>query len=131
MPQLVKYTDQICVEKNRDILFVDFDYDLFYDDSKEETPYIKETLQWFYDNNISYEIIGPFSNSGFLEGYYGRYYIDVPYDLTNAKYKLLEEYFENSDGTMKDPKKVFVYCTLEYCKVTYKESKDLLAELYD
>ena len=35
MPQLVKYTDQICVEKNRDILFVDFDYDLFYDDLKE------------------------------------------------------------------------------------------------
>ena len=62
---------------------------------------------------------------------YEKYYIDVPYELTNAKYKLLEEYFENSDGTMKDPKKVFAYCTLEYCKVTYKESNALWAKLYD
>lgn len=30
MPQLIKYTDQKCVEMDRTIIFVDFDYDKKY-----------------------------------------------------------------------------------------------------
>lgn len=130
MPMIIKYTDQICVEKNRTILFVDFDYNAFKANGnlREETPFIKETLEWFKTHNIDYELIGPFSNSGFLSGYYGRYYIDVPYETDNAHYKLLEEYFENSDGTMKDPKKAFCYTTLDVCKPILEESEAMWAD---
>lgn len=125
MPRIIKYTDQICVEKNRTILFVDFDYNAFKDNGnlREETPFIKETLEWLKTNNIDYELIGPFSNSGFLCGYYGRYYIDVPYENDNNQYKLLELYFENIDGTMKDPRKLFCYTTLDVCEPILAESE--------
>lgn len=125
MPRIIKYTDQICVEKNRTILFIDFDYNAFNDSDglREETPIIKETLNWLSDNNINYEEIGPFSNSGFLSGYYGRYYIDVPFDIDNIHYKLLEAYLENPDGSMKDPRKTFCYTTLDVSKPILAESE--------
>lgn len=127
MPKIVKYTDEKCVEKNRTILFVDFDYSIFNDEDKlkDKTPLIKETLDWFEENNIEYEQIGPFSNSGFLCGYYGRYYIDVPYETSNEKYKLLEEYFENPDGSMKDERKLFCYTKVEWRKEILDKSKAL------
>ena len=125
MPVLVKYTDEKCVEKDRDILFVQFKYNAFEDeeDLREETPFIQETLEFFKNNDIWYELIGPFSNSGFLCGYYGRYYIDVPYETSNSKYKIIEEYFEYPDGTMKDENKIFSYCTLVDCKRILAESE--------
>ncbi len=131
MPQLIKYTDQKCVEMDRTILFVDFDYDYLENDLREETTYIKETLEFFKNNDIGYELIGPFSNSGILGGYFARYYINVPYETTNKKYKIIEEYFENSDGSMKDSKKLFGYCVLEDCKRIYAESKAIWDELYN
>ena len=131
MPMIVKYTDEKCVEKDRDILFVQFKYNAFDDDGdlKEETPYIKETLEFIKNNDIQYELIGPFSNSGFLCGYYGRYYIDVPYETSNDKYKIIEEYFENSDGTTKDENKIFAYCTLVDCKRILAESEEFWNDL--
>lgn len=131
MPQLVKYTDEKCIEMNRVILFVQFDYNYLEDELREETPYIKETLEFFKNNDIGYELIGPFSNSGLLGGYIGRYYIDVPYEISDEKYKIIEEYFENPDGSMKDSKKLFAYCILEDCKRIYAESKALWDELYN
>ena len=131
MPQLIKYTDEKCIEMDRTILFVNFDYDYLENDLREETPYIKETLEFFKNNDIGYELIGPFSNSGILGGYFARYYIDVPYETTNEKYKIIEEYFENSNSSMKDPKKLFAYCVLEDCTRIYAESKAIWDELYN
>lgn len=34
MPQIIKYTDEKCIEKNRTILFVHFDYSIFDDDDR-------------------------------------------------------------------------------------------------
>ena len=130
MPQIIKYTDEKCIEKNRTILFVHFDYSIFDDDErlKDKTPFIEETLEWFQENNINYELIGPFSNSGFLCGYYPRYYIDVHYDTSNDEYKLLEDYFENPDGSMKDKRKLFCYTEVEWCKEILDKSKALWEE---
>lgn len=131
MPRLVKYTDQKCIEMDRTILFVQFEYDMFVDELEEETLYIRETLELFDSNDIGYELIGPFSNSGILGGYFARYYIDVPYETSNVKYKIVEEYLENPDGSMKDSKKLFGYCVVDDCKRIYAESKALGDELYN
>ena len=131
MPQLIKYTDEKCIEMNRTILFVQFDYNYLEDELREETPYIKETLEFFENNDIGYELIGPFSNSGILGGYFARCYIDVSYEVSDTKYKIVEEYLENSDGSMKDPKKLFGYCMVDDCKRIYAESKALWDELYN
>lgn len=135
MPQIIRHIDQICVEKARDILFIDFQYDRRGDTDylRQDLPYIKETLEWLDQNDIQWEQTGPLSNSGWLSGYVGWYYVDVPYDTTNPQYKLLEAYLENPDGTMKDPNKVFCYITLEICKPALEESRqyNYLEDLID
>lgn len=128
MPQVVRYCDQIAVEENKDALFVDFSDAYFsqpWDDRQdEETDYIKETLMWLDENDIKYELSGPFSNSGWLSGYCPRYYLDIPFDKNDEKYKLVAEKLEYPDEiTPKDDRIRFICVLLETAKPIYAESK--------
>jgi hypothetical protein len=105
-------------------------YDIFGEDLREETPRIRETLEWLDSQNIGYELTGLFSDSGLLSGYSGVYYIDIPFNTTNDNYQKLEEYFEDGVGNMKVDNKIFMYVTLEFCTEKWNKYK-IESELID
>jgi len=124
MPMLVMYLDEKCVSLNRDILFVSF-YNAVPDNMVwrefRSLPIVQETEQFFIDNDIHYESIGPMSNSGVLSGTVPLLYIDVPFDESNEKYKLLVDFFEDGNGNMKDDNRVFYFASLDDCKEVWSE----------
>ncbi len=124
MALVIRYLDVICVEKNRDILVLQFhvnDMKLI----RDEDSFISETLTWLSENNIKYELAGYYSNDGLMCGYTGQYYIDVPFEKDNPQFKLLQEKFENPDESIKDERAVLQFTTLELCTEKYQEYQRL------
>ena len=101
MARILKHIDQIGREKNRDVLFVQFNKKVFpkydYNNYKNRT----ELLTWLDKNNISYEdCFGIASDNGF-ESYRGQLYIDIVFDETLDSYNLLDNYIEPQDGVLR------------------------------
>ncbi len=45
--------------------------------------------------------------------YFGDVYIDIPFDENDPQYLIVQDYLENSDGTMRDKQVYFCYLPLE------------------
>ena len=127
MPMLIQYIDKIAVQKQRDVLLVRFTKAPFV--GNEEYPEPVEDwekcsarqvfLQWCQDNSILATPCGPASNSGWIVGYFGDLYIDVPNEPDNADFHKLSDHLEHPDGRMKQPHDTFYLFPLdvaEHCQ---------------
>ena len=101
MPVALKHIDKIAREKNRDVIFINFNREVFPSYEYKEYKERNELLQWLNDNDISYKECGPIADEGGWESYRGQLYIDLPIDEENEKYQLLCEHLDAPDGTFK------------------------------
>jgi len=70
-------------------------------------------LSWLDKNNIPWEKCATFANENYMIGYIGDVYLDFPYDENDPQYKLVCEYLENPDGSMRNENVVWYYLSLE------------------
>ncbi len=125
MPKLIEHIDAIARKKQCAVLFIEFhpekwgDYanemeDGECDDSWRDYEYRvdqrrEKVLAWLDENVISWQECGPVANEQGFRSYLGEIYIDVPYDENNPQYRLVRDYLENPDGTMRD-ESIRFYC---------------------
>ena len=113
MPQIVKHIDKIAREKQRDVLFIDFDREIYPSYDYENYEERNKLITWLEENDIPYQLCGPIASELGWESYRGQFFIDIPIDENNKKYKLLCKHLENPDGSMKIPGVNFWYLPLE------------------
>ena len=113
MSQILKYIDQIGREQNRDVLYIEFDREIYSNYDYEQYEERNNLLKWLKDNDIPYEKCAHYASENGWESYRGQLYIDVPMDENNDKYKLLNEHLENSDGSFKIKGVKYMYLPLE------------------
>lgn len=122
MPRIVEHIDAIARKKQRDVLYVTFHKHVsenghqwrdvknynYHQDTKRDA-----LCQWLDEQHIAWDICGHIASDNITWCYFGQIYLDIPYDESDASYQLVREYLENPDGTMRDPRVVFCYLTLE------------------
>jgi hypothetical protein len=124
MPELIEHIDAIARRVKRDVLFLVFvepgTQDLsdamtesFFQTNRGNSNIENETRLWLTKNNIGHYACAPFASENFFMGGPVWLYIDVPFEENNVEYKLISNYLENKDGTMKIPGVRFCYTTLE------------------
>ena len=99
MPQLIQYLDEIARDKKRDILFLRFAKDMFF--NYERSRIRKRILAWFDQNAIPYEECMEGTSDKGGGWYLGEVYLDVPFDTENEQYKRLAAYLEDDKGKVK------------------------------
>ena len=111
MPKILKHIDKIAREKQRDVLFVDFrpSGTEEYQDFKPR----QELLSWLNEHVISYEECGPMASEFGWESYRGQVYIDLPFDQSNDKYRLLDKHLMTDDDKFKIKGVEFYYVPLD------------------
>lgn len=127
MPMLIEHIDAIARKKQRDVLLIKF----YPDESNHESEDNEESdtswlsynfeedlrrvkvLAWLEKNKIPFQPCGEVANECSFCSYLGDIYVDVPYDEENHQYRLLRDYLENPDGTMRDENVRFCYLPLE------------------
>lgn len=109
MPQLIKHIDQIAREKQRDVLYLEFnpkpsEDDVWGDNNGryyfEHDLVRKKILEDLTNMGVNWVSCGEFASENCLMGYTGRIYIDVPFNKDLPLYQTLEAYLEHPDGTM-------------------------------
>ena len=115
MPYLIKTIDQIAREKQRDVLFLDFpevqESETFFD--YEQCEARKLVINWLEKNNIHFYPCGYVASENGFASSDGRLYLDVVFDVNDETYKILSNFLENPDGTMKIPGVRFCYLPLK------------------
>ena len=118
MPMLIDPIDQIARQKQRTVLYVVFDdpdsndFEASFD--WENCKNRQRVITWFDEQAIQYQPCFQVWSDGLLQcPYRGQLYIDVPFETDNSVYKKLEAYFENQDGSMKNPEITFCYLPLK------------------
>lgn len=117
MPMLIEHIDAIARSKGRDVLFLDFpqdDAEDIFDVDWDKLPIRREVIQWLDQNQINWSICGFIADeNSMIGGYFGRIYIDVPFDTTDPTYQKLSDYLETPEGEMKLKGVEFRYLPLE------------------
>jgi len=103
MPQILKHIDKIAREKNRDVIFIDFNRKIFPSYKYSEYDERNKLLEWLKNNNIPYSKCGPIASEEGWESYRGQLYLDVPIDDKNDKYQLICDHMDDQDGLFKIP----------------------------
>ena len=110
MPQLIKHIDKISREKQRDVLFLEFNpkpsrKDILGDNQGrywfEQDPIRKQILEHLTKMGISWECCASFANENAIDSYDGRVYVDLPIDENCPRYQALVDYLEYPDGNMR------------------------------
>lgn len=118
MPMLIEHIDAIARKKQRNVLYVIFHPtrsigdDIFppYDWSHDP---IRETVcNWLTEHHITWKECGGIACENAMYPYRGQIYLDVPYDENDPEYKLVRDYLENSDGSMRFETVIFCYLPL-------------------
>lgn len=120
MPMLIEHIDAIARKKGRDVLFLDFPENECTNGSDscpifnwDNVPVRQQVIAWLDQNQIEWSMCGHVANENIMCGYKGRIYIDVPFDMGNAVFQKLSDFFETSDGEMKIDGVVFCYLPLD------------------
>lgn len=113
MPRILKHIDQIAREKNRDVLYVAFDNEIYDGYDYKEWVSRRQLVQWLENHQISYIECSHVASENYMESYRGEIYIDVPYDENNPTYIQVRDYLENPDGSSRIPGLIFYLLPLE------------------
>ncbi len=113
MPRILKHVDQIAREKNRDVLYVAFDNEIYDGYDYKEWVSRRQLVQWLENHQISYIECSHVASENYMESYRGEIYIDVPYDENNPTYIQVRDYLENPDGSSRIPGLIFYLLPLE------------------
>ena len=118
MPKLLHHIDEIAVNRQHDVIFVEFfDPEAGGASNYRENSSRKMIIEWLAANNIDHWECSS-APSGFSSPRYcGEIYIDVPYDRTAPLYLKIEAFLENPDGTMRFEKTQFRGFTLASCSL--------------
>jgi hypothetical protein len=113
MPRILKHVDQIAREKNRDVLYVAFDNEIY--DGYDYKEWVSRTqlILWLENYQIRYIECSHVASENYMESYRGEIYIDVPYDENNPTYIQVRDYLENPDGSSRIPGLIFYLLPLE------------------
>ena len=106
MPQLIHHIDEIARHNNRDVLMVSFPElgDLIVLDRDLYAPRI-EFIDFLKKHKIKWlKCAPPRSQGGWIIGYFGEIYLDVPFNPKDPKYQLLQGHLELEDGSPRDPR---------------------------
>jgi len=135
MPQLIMHIDQLAMDNRRDVLFVRFAESFEGQKRMGSREYYKKSkirqrlLEFLEENEIGSIECGPPSNSGYMSGYWGEIYIDVPFDESDSDYRKVQAFLENEDGSMKFDDARFYYFPYEYAKESIQQGlESLVAE---
>lgn len=110
MPQLIKHIDAIAREKQRDVLYLEFnpepDADDFWGDnhgrySFRDDPVRKKILDDLTNMGVEWLCCGGFASENCMMSYAGQVYLDVPFEKDLPLYQKVEAYLEHPDGTMR------------------------------
>lgn len=120
MPMLIEHIDAIARQKGRDVLFLDFPVETGDDPFEafevdwENIPIRQQVIAWLDQNQIGWSHCGHFADENMMGGgYFGRIYIDVPFDTNDPIYQKLSDYLETPEGKMKLAGVKFCYLPLE------------------
>ncbi len=109
MPVLIEHIDAIARQKQRDVLFLEFNSagprgpfdEIARGDQGCDWATLPSRLKiigWLNERNIVWKPCGAFANTSFMTSYRGQIYIDIPFELSSAEYKALEAFLEFPDG---------------------------------
>jgi len=104
MPGLIAHIDAIARKKQREVLYLEFHpqpraewRNYRYEDDVTRTA----ILAWLDANHIPWTRCGPFADRRVMAPWLGQVYLDVPYDETLPEYRVLRDYLEHPDGSMR------------------------------
>lgn len=104
MPALIEHIDAIARRKGRAVLYLEFHPQPFSEWRAyrcEDDPARARVLAWLDANGVPWSRCGPFADPAVMAPYLGQVYLDVPYDESLAEYRVLRDYLEHPDGTMR------------------------------
>ena len=104
MPELIQYLDEIARRKKRDVLMVSFHelQDLMSLDREVYAPRI-EFIDFLNKHKIKWEKCAPpRSGSGWIIGYFGDIYLNIPFDQEDPGYQLVQKRLEFKNGSPRD-----------------------------
>lgn len=114
MPALLEHIDAIARKLGRDVLYLDFT------DAKPSPcgdyrnhEHRKHILHWLDGEGIAWRECGPFASESVMRAYAGGVFIDVPFDLNDARYRKVQSFLEHPDGTMRFSDVGFYIMSLE------------------
>lgn len=118
MPLLIEPIDAIARQKQRDVLFVEFqprneDKSLFHSHDWEDDPKRQALIKWLDQQAIAWCCCSAFASEDSFDSYQGQIYIDLPMDETNPRYCQLRDHLEHPDGSMRDEQVCFYVLPLE------------------
>lgn len=113
MPALLQHIDQIARQKQRGVLFVQFDRDIFPEADYTHWQVRQDLISWLEQQHIPYTPCLGFANEWAMSGYRGELYFDVCYDEADPLYQALSSYLEDQAGQAKFEGVQFCYCPLE------------------
>ena len=126
MPALIQHIDAIARRKGRDALYLEFHphgraqwRDYRYD----EDPVRTAVLAWLDRHRVAWQACGPIADPRRMLPYLGQVYLDVPFDEALPEYRLLRDYLENPDGSMRLEGVRFCYVPLDeaQCNAAHDE----------
>lgn len=104
MPAQIEHIDAIARQQGRAVLYLEFHPQpcsewrtyRFEDDAMRSS-----VLAWLDAQGVAWKECGPFADPRVMAPYLGQVYLDVPYDESLPEYRVLRDYLEHPDGTMR------------------------------
>lgn len=104
MPGQIEHIDAIARRKGRAVLYLEF-HPLPYREWRgyryEEDAARAAVLAWLDAQGLPWTACGPFADPCVMAPYLGQVYLDVAYDESLPAYRVLRDYLEHPDGTMR------------------------------
>jgi len=114
MPKLLYHIDEIALEMQHEVIFVDFHH-LQQRFDYQASVSRNEIINWLVANGIPHWECSSLPSGFGSMRYRGEIYIDIAYDRDDPLYRMIESFLENPDGTMRFEGALFRGVTLESC----------------
>lgn len=117
MPGLIEHIDSIARKNQRAALYLEFHpqpYTEWRRYNFQEDAVRDQTLAWLDAHGVRWHPCGPFADPRRLAPYLGQVYLDVPFDESMSEYRLLRDYLEYPDGSMRHESVRFYVMPLDY-----------------
>ena len=117
MPDLIDNIDVIARRHQRAVLWLEFHPRDDWRRYRFETDATRDTvLAWPGEQRIGWLPCGPFTIPGNTGPYLGQVYLDVAYDHSVPAYRVLCDFLEHADGSMRHPGVRFNVMPLDYAQ---------------